>query len=129
MVRERAARGESLAGFAQPLYPEGDPRGAFLLQRARELGARAPQVKTMLAIAELMRRSGYPGPTIDFGIVAVGAALGLPPGSVTALIALGRTAGWVAHTLEQRAAKVLLRPRARYVGDEAVEAQHEYEPS
>ncbi len=33
-----------------------------------------------------------------------------------ALWALGRTAGWIAHVMEQRLAGYLLRPRARYVG-------------
>jgi citrate synthase len=46
----------------------------------------------------------------------VALAAGLPPGSATALFALGRSAGWVAHVREQRAAGFLLRPRARYVG-------------
>ncbi len=117
VVRERAASGEAIAGFGHPLYPDGDPRGRFLLQRAREIGRGRPVIKTMTAIAELMQQTGYPGPTTDFGLVAVCAALGLPPGSATALFALGRTAGWVAHALEQRGARVLLRPRARYLGD------------
>jgi citrate synthase len=43
-------------------------------------------------------------------------ALELPLGSAAAIFALGRTAGWVAHALEQRENKALLRPRARYVG-------------
>jgi citrate synthase len=116
-VRARVASGEAILGFGHPLYPAGDPRGLFLLQRARELAGRDPQVKTMLAIADLMRETGYPPPTNDFGLVALCAALGLPPGSATALFALGRTAGWVAHALEQRTARGLLRPRARYVGE------------
>ena len=87
------------------------------MQRAREIGGGRPVIKTMTAIADLMQQTGYPGPTTDFGLVAVCAALGLPPGSATALFALGRTAGWVAHALEQRGARVLLRPRARYLGD------------
>jgi citrate synthase len=29
-------------------------------------------------------------------------------------MAVGRTAGWIAHALEQRAAGFALRPRARY---------------
>ncbi|HEX8950450.1 MAG TPA: citrate/2-methylcitrate synthase, partial [Polyangia bacterium] len=37
-------------------------------------------------------------------------------GSAGTLFALGRTAGWIAHILEQRAEPSLLRPRARYVG-------------
>jgi citrate synthase len=32
------------------------------------------------------------------------------------MFAVGRSAGWIAHALEQRAAGFLLRPRARYVG-------------
>ena len=36
--------------------------------------------------------------------------------SAAMIFALGRSAGWVAHALEQRSAGYLLRPRARYVG-------------
>ena len=44
-----------------------------------------------------------------------------PPaaGSATALFALARTGGWVAHALEQYEAGFLVRPRARYRQDPA----------
>ena len=48
--------------------------------------------------------------------VALASALELPPGSAIGLFALGRSAGWIAHAMEQRAAGYMLRPRARYVG-------------
>jgi citrate synthase len=32
------------------------------------------------------------------------------------VFAVGRSAGWTAHAIEQYAAGFLLRPRARYVG-------------
>jgi citrate synthase len=67
-------------------------------------------------VVRAVEESGGEPPTVDLGLVAVAAAAGLPPGSAAALFALGRTAGWVAHVLEQREAGFMLRPRARYVG-------------
>jgi citrate synthase len=61
-------------------------------------------------------RAGGEPATLDAGLVAVTAALGLPPGAASGLFALGRTAGWIAHALEQRTQGFLLRPRARYIG-------------
>jgi citrate synthase len=55
-------------------------------------------------------------PTVDVGLVALAAALGLPRGAPLAIFACGRLAGWIAHALEQHEAGYLLRPRARYVG-------------
>jgi citrate synthase len=55
-------------------------------------------------------------PTVDTALVALALALGARPGTASALFALGRCAGWVAHVLEQRESAGLLRPRARYVG-------------
>ncbi|HEX2670044.1 MAG TPA: citrate/2-methylcitrate synthase [Polyangiaceae bacterium] len=48
--------------------------------------------------------------------MALCACLELPPGTASSIFAVGRSAGWVAHALEQRAAGYLLRPRALYMG-------------
>ena len=55
-------------------------------------------------------------PTIDVALVALTSALGLRRGAPLAIFACGRLAGWIAHSIEQRDAGYLLRPRARYVG-------------
>jgi citrate synthase len=52
-------------------------------------------------------------------VVAVRAicdALGAPAASATGLFAIARSAGWLAHIVERRAAGDLLRPRARHTG-------------
>lgn len=124
-IAARLQRGEAIPGFGHPLYPGGDPRAALLLDDARALVARASdaghapkrgRAHTLLAIVRAMREAGHEPPTLDAGLCAVAAALGLPRGSALALFALGRTAGWIAHVLEQRRTEAPLRPRARYVG-------------
>jgi citrate synthase len=60
-------------------------------------------------------------PSADVGLSALIAALGVQPPAGSGLFALARSAGWLAHVIEQRAAGFLLRPRARYTGVAPVE--------
>jgi citrate synthase len=115
VVRERLRRGESVPGFGHTLYPEGDPRTPPLLEVAWAMRPEPAAVRVGRAVAEAMHEAGHAPPTVDFGLVVLAAALGLPPGAATAVFAVGRAAGWVAHVLEQREQGQLLRPRARYV--------------
>jgi citrate synthase len=102
--------GIEVAGFAHPLYPQGDPRGRCLLDMLEP---------SELASNLLREASDLLGvlPNIDFALVAVARSLGLPNGSALGLFALGRTVGWIAHALEQVAGGQLIRPRARYTGE------------
>ena len=79
-------------------------------------GTRAPGLRTLMAISDEARSLRGDHPNIDFALVAVTLHLGLPPGSAQALFAVGRTAGWIAHALEQRTSDTVLRPRALYIG-------------
>jgi citrate synthase len=119
VIQQRAQRGDIVPGFGHPLYPHGDPRARPLLARARALSTRNAALRTRLApafaLATAMERVGLP-PTVDFGLVALTRALGMGAGSASLLFAVGRSAGWVAHVLEQRGSDAVLRPRARYVG-------------
>jgi citrate synthase len=78
-----------------------------------------------IALLEAMDRGGHPAPTLDAGLVVLCHCLELPRGTAATIFALGRTAGWVAHALEQRAAGYLLRPRARYVGGTTALSQNQ----
>ncbi len=87
-----------------------------MLALARALAGTDRAVRTAIALAEAGRDVvGLPA-TCDAGLVAVALALGLRDSAASALFTIGRTAGWVAHTLEQRAAGFLIRPRARVAG-------------
>lgn len=116
VITDRARRGEVIPGFGHPLYPEGDPRAEPLLKAVEKFAAKTPALRTLLALVKAMEDTDRGRPTIDVALVALTLALGARPGTAAGLFALGRCAGWVAHTLEQREAGHLLRPRARYVG-------------
>lgn len=114
VVRALRRKGESPPGFGHQLYPDGDPRAAPLLAHASRLveTTRVPKrARTILAITS---HAKYP--SVDVGLAALVAALGAQPSAGTGLFALARSAGWLAHVIEQRAAGFLLRPRARYTG-------------
>ena len=116
VVGARLARGDSVPGFGHQVYPDGDPRGAYLLEVAQRIGSKSRGVRILVSVVNAMELVARERPTIDVGLVALSAALGLPRGAPLAIFASGRFAGWIAHALEQRAAGFILRPRARYVG-------------
>lgn len=109
-LRQRLARGERLPGFGHHLYPQGDLRAALLLER---LLPRHPAWEDL--VREVLALTGQ-HPSVDFALVALRRHLALPPGSAFGLFALGRCAGWLAHALEQRSGRQLIRPRAAYTG-------------
>ena len=109
---ERLRRGEVIEGFGHPLYPGGDPRASLLL-------AMLPKGKTATFARELVAAAKAvigEAPTVDFALVALARALGLPSGSALTLFAIGRTIGWIGHAIEQYEANAIIRPRAKYVG-------------
>ncbi len=118
-VRHRlAAAGQSGArvpGFNLPVYPKGDPRARQLLQLARSLAPQKERAQVIYAFIEEAEQRLHLRPSIEVGLVALAAALGLPEGGAAALWTLGRTAGWIAHVMEQRLQGFVLRPRAKYV--------------
>lgn len=108
-VAGRIARAGPLAGFGHPLYPEGDPRAAALLG-AFDL---PPAWTALRAAVETVAGEAA---NIDFLLTGLSARFDLPDDAPFALFAVGRTAGWLAHAVEQVQTGALIRPRARYVG-------------
>lgn len=106
--RRRIAAGETLPGFGHRLYPEGDPRAEALF------AAYPPDAewgRMMRAASEISRLK----PTVDVALAMLETRLPLPKGGGLALFALGRTVGWIAHAIEQRADGRLIRPRAEHI--------------
>ena len=108
----RLARGEHAPGFGHPLYPDGDPRARDILACLPSRGRR--EAETLAG--HVLRLTGH-RPSLDFALVALRRAIGAPRGGAFALFGVGRTVGWLAHAIEQRATGSLIRPRAAYAGN------------
>ncbi len=113
VARDRAQRGEALPGFGHPLYPDGDPRARVVLDN---LPKKTKGASVALTLRDAVALAGGEAPTVDLALAALARSLSLVPGAALAIFAVGRTAGYVAHVLEQRG-QPLVRPRARYIGD------------
>lgn len=120
-LAQRLKRGEKIPGFGHPLYPDGDPRGAALLHLTSAAYPDSPAVALSQAMVEQVQSLIGEHPTIDFGLATLSAALELPPGSPLTLFALGRTIGWIGHAIEQYQLDRIIRPRARYIGEQPIE--------
>ncbi|MQA40126.1 citrate synthase family protein [Rugamonas aquatica] len=106
-------RDASLAGYSHPLYPQGDPRAAYLLNAMSPW----PQARAVLALGEqASAHLGMP-PNADLALAAMSIVCNWPPAAGEILFALARSAGWIAHAAEQIADGGLIRPRARYIGN------------
>ncbi len=105
-------------GFGHAIYPAGDPRAAVLRRHAGELASRRGKklFETALAIEEAVWKRDRLRPNLDFYLTVSTRMLGFPRGNPAAIFAVGRTAGWIAHGLEQYADNRLIRPRMRYRG-------------
>jgi citrate synthase len=118
VISGRLRRGERIPGFGHSLYPEGDPRGANLLRLTAGAYPESSTVALSESVVGEMLRLMDERPTIDFALATVARTLELPSGGAVALFALGRTVGWIGHAIEQYKSGSLIRPRARYVGEQ-----------
>jgi citrate synthase len=117
------AGGDRLMGFGHRIYKVRDPRADAL----KSAVARLPRSAGRLAFAEDVERAALaalrrdkPGrvleTNVEFYTALLLEALGFPRDAFTAVFAMGRVAGWVAHAREQALYGRLIRPESRYVG-------------
>ncbi|TDD79935.1 helix-turn-helix domain-containing protein [Actinomadura darangshiensis] len=116
VVGERLRGGERIPGFGHVVYKSGDGRAALLLDLVRAAAPGHGRLAAAEAVLAETARRRLPTANIDFAVAALGAVAGFVPGAGEAVFAVARTAGWLAHALEEYGRRSPLRPRAVYVG-------------
>lgn len=117
-LKDYLSQFDRVPGFGSDLYEAGDPRARLLIETAQSISSPSKQLKRLVEIVEFVRDQLGKEPNLDVGLAAISYGLALPPGSGSAIFAVSRTAGWIAHAIEQRLYGGMIRPRARYIGKE-----------
>jgi citrate synthase len=105
-------------GFGHAIYSDGDPRAMLLRETAQTIARRKGRrlYETAARIEGAVWKRDRLRPNLDFYLTVCTRMLGFPRGLPAAIFAVGRSAGWIAHALEQYANNRLIRPRMRYRG-------------
>jgi citrate synthase len=103
--------------FGHPLYPGGDPRAKFLLETIAQDGNPTEKLELIFSVVDEVGRVFGEHPNLEIGLVAITTRLALDLNAARTLFMIGRSAGWMAHAIEQYQVREFFRPRARYVGD------------
>lgn len=121
--------GFRLMGFGHRVYKNFDPRAKIIREMTHkvlgELGVDDPLLEVAMRLEEAALKDDYfiqrkLYPNVDFYSGIIYKALKIPTEMFTVMFAIGRTAGWVAHWLEQQVdpeAKIG-RPRQIYTGSD-----------
>jgi citrate synthase len=120
VARTLAARG-GVPGFGHSVYQHADPRAQCLTGM---LGALIGRTERGLIDAVATTVTGASGkqPNIDFGLAAFAFAARMPLGATEAIFTIARSAGWIAHALEEYGEQPLrFRARAIYIGNPPTE--------
>ena len=116
-----------LMGFGHRVYKNFDPRAKIIREMTHEvlgeLGVNDPLLEVALKLEEAALKDDYfverkLYPNVDFYSGIIYKALNIPTEMFTVMFAIARTAGWVAHWLEQQvdAEAKIGRPRQIYTG-------------
>ena len=119
VVGDVLRRGERLPGFGHFVYKNGDPRANLLLELVAAYAPASPQLAVASAVTEEARRRALPEPNIEFALAVLAGVAGMIRGAGEAIFATGRTAGWLAHALEEYERNTPIRPRGVYTGRRA----------
>jgi citrate synthase len=111
--------GKRIMGFGHRVYKVEDPRARLLRRWSERLCRRADmahlyEISHRIEQVVLQKKGIYPN--VDFYSATVQHALGIPRQYFTAIFAASRTAGWLAHVMEQYADNRLIRPTSKYTG-------------
>ncbi len=115
-IGEWLRRGQRIPGLGHTVYKSGDGRATRLFELISEAAQGHERLELAQAVVAEADERRLPAPNIDLALATLTAVCEMEPGAGEAIFAVARTAGWLAHALEEYEHGTLLRPRAIYTG-------------
>ncbi|MFF3013965.1 citrate synthase [Streptomyces sp. NPDC057939] len=116
VVAEYLRAGRRVPGLGHRLYRGEDPRAGALFGRLADLPQAGPALGAARDVAGVMARHGLHA-NVDLALAVLTVSCGMRAEAGETVFAVARTAGWIAHALEEYQERPLrMRPSGQYQG-------------
>jgi citrate synthase len=117
VVADHLRAGRRVPGLGHRLYPGKDPRAEALFGVLAELPTARPALEAAREVEATTARHVELHANVDLALAVLSVASGMPAEAGETVFAVARTAGWIAHAMEEYEERPLrMRPSGQYDG-------------
>ncbi|MFE1774075.1 citrate/2-methylcitrate synthase [Streptomyces sp. NPDC059008] len=117
VVADHLRAGRRVPGLGHRLYTGEDPRAHTLFELLEEVPRASPALEAAREVITTTARHTELHANVDLALAVLTVASGMPTEAGETIFAVARTAGWIAHALEEYdEPPVRMRPSGRYCG-------------
>lgn len=117
VVTDHLRTGRRVPGLGHRLYTGEDPRATALFALLAEIPRAAPALAAARDVATTAARHAPLHANVDMALAVLSVSSGMAPEAGETVFAISRTAGWIAHALEEYEERPLrMRPVGEYTG-------------
>ncbi|MEU9645309.1 citrate synthase [Streptomyces sp. NPDC048188] len=117
VVAAELRAGRRVPGLGHRLYPGEDPRARALFRLLEDIPRAAPALAAARDVQATAARHTPLHANVDLALAVLTASSGMAPSAAETIFAVARTAGWIAHALEEYGERPLrMRPSGLYSG-------------
>jgi citrate synthase len=117
VIADELRSGRRIPGLGHRLYPGEDPRARALFDLLEQIPRAEPALLAARDIVETTARHAPLHANVDLALAVLTTSCGMPSTAGETIFAVARTAGWIAHALEEYGERPLrMRPSGLYAG-------------
>ncbi|OIJ62924.1 citrate synthase [Streptomyces mangrovisoli] len=117
VIADELRAGRRIPGLGHRLYPGEDPRARVLFALLEEIPNAGPALAAARDIVATTARHTPLHANVDLALAVLTVTCGMAASAGETIFAVARTAGWIAHALEEYGERPLrMRPSGHYVG-------------